>query len=139
MDDSMSFQAIDVNLSWKDRIVGLFSLLAAYVVLRCLNLEKISKIVGKLKNRSSREITTREADIAWAAVRKSGFILLGRAACIELSLAFVFFAATKGLSATWCVGVSSDPIAAHSWIEIDGKAFREVENFQQHFRALIAI
>ena len=139
MDNTMSLDAISINLSWRDRLIGLFSLIVAYIVLRCLNLEQICKILGKLKSNCTREINMSEADIAWGAVRKSSFILLGRAACIELSLAFVLFAMTKGLSSTWCVGVSTDPIQAHSWVEVDGKAFREGDNFEQFFRALLMV
>ena len=139
MDEKMSFSTDGFKLSCFDRIIGLFSLVIAYILLHGLSLEQISKIVGNLKSRCSREINLSEADIAWAAVRKSSFVLLGRAACIEFSLAFILFAAIKGLSSTWCVGVSSDPISAHSWVEIDGKAFREVDNFEQHFRPLLMV
>ncbi|NMG18686.1 lasso peptide biosynthesis B2 protein [Brasilonema bromeliae] len=50
----------------------------------------------------------------------------------------VLFALTKGLSSTWCVGVATEPIKAHAWVEIGGKPFREVNNFQHHFRKLLA-
>ena len=38
MDNTMSLDAISINLSWRDRLIGLFSLIVAYIVLRCLNL-----------------------------------------------------------------------------------------------------
>lgn len=137
MDDRVSLNTINIKLCWKDRLIGLSTVIVAYIAVRCLSLFRISKILSMLKGRCSREITTNEADIAWAAVRKSSLLLLGRVACLELSLAFVFFALTRGLSSTWCVGVATEPIRAHSWIEVGGKPFREVNNFEQHFRKLL--
>ncbi|MFK0731337.1 MAG: lasso peptide biosynthesis B2 protein, partial [Gloeotrichia echinulata HAB0833] len=121
MDDRVSLTTINTNLGWKDRLIGLFTVIVAYIAVRCLSLFRISKILTMLKGRCSREITTNEADIVWAAVRKSNLLLLGRVACLELSLAFVLFALTKGLSSTWCVGVATEPIQAHSWVEVGGK------------------
>lgn len=137
MDHKMSLTPISVSLRWNDHLTGLFTIIVAYIAIRCLSLFRIGKIIGIVKRFCFREITNHEADIAWAAVRQSSFLVLGRVACLELSLAFVLFALTKGLSSTWCVGVATEPIKAHAWVEIGGKPFREIDNFEQHFRKLL--
>jgi hypothetical protein len=139
MDVEMSLSSISVKLSWIERLKGLFSVIIAYIALRCLSLERICKILSVVKCRCSREINIEEADIAWVAVRQSSFFFSGRVACLEFSLAFVIFALTQGLSATWCVGVATEPFRAHAWVEIGSKPFREPDSFEQHFRRSFAI
>lgn len=135
----MSLNPINVKLNWIDRLRGLLVVIIAYIALHSLSLSIISKILSVVKRRGFREIEIDEAEVAWGAVRKTGFFFLGRLACIELSLAFVLFALTKGLSATWCVGVANEPFRAHAWVEIDGKPFRESEYLEQNFkRSLVA-
>ncbi|ARV62795.1 hypothetical protein BZZ01_01330 [Nostocales cyanobacterium HT-58-2] len=113
------------------------TIIVAYIATRCLSISRISKILTALKRYCCREITNAEADIVWEAVRESSFLLLGRVACLEFSLAFVLFALTRGLSSTWCIGVSSEAFQAHAWVEIGGTPFREVDNFEYHFRKLL--
>ncbi|WP_138506229.1 lasso peptide biosynthesis B2 protein [Nostoc sp. PA-18-2419] len=139
MDVETAINPINVSLSWADRLKGLFTVLIAYVALRLFSLARIGKILHVFKRFCSREIGIDEANIAWAAVRKSSFFFSGRVACLELSLAFVLFALTKRLSATWCVGVAADPFRAHAWVEIDGKPFCEVDYFEKDFRRLFAV
>lgn len=116
----MTLQTINFKLSLIERLKGILAVIIAYIALRCLSLSNICSIVSFLKRRCSREINIEEANIVWIAVRQSSFFFLGRVACIELSLAFILFALTKGLSATWCVGVGNQPFRAHSWIELNG-------------------
>ncbi len=141
MDIEMSINPIKMKLSFLDTVKGLFSVVIAFIALRFLSLEKISKILSYIKPYCSREISVKEADVIWNAVRKTNFFFSGRVACIELSLAFVIFALSKGLSVTWCVGVASEPFRAHSWIEVDGKPFREGNNLenQDNFKKLLAV
>lgn len=72
-------------------------------------------------------------------MRQSSFFFLGRATCLELSLAFVFFAATKGLSATWCVGMATAPFRSNSWIELGGKPFREDDCVERDFKKMLVV
>jgi hypothetical protein len=139
MDVEMSLNPISVNLSLMARLRGLFAVIIAYIALRCLSLSMICKILGVVKHRCSREIGIDEADIAWAAVRQHSFFFLGRVACLELSLAFVLFALTKGLSTTFCVGVATEPFQAHAWVNLGGKPFREGDHLEHHFRRLFTI
>jgi hypothetical protein len=139
MDVEMSLSSIRVNLTWMERLRGLFAVIIAYIALRCLSLSRICKILGVVKRRCSREVYIDEADLVWEAVRQQSFFFSGRVACLELSLAFVLFALTKGLSASWCVGVASEPFRAHAWVELSGKPFREADRFEQNFRKLFAV
>ena len=139
MDVEMSLSPITVKVNWRERLRGLFVVIIAYIALRCLSLSRICKILSVLKRRCSREIGIEEAELTWGAVRQGSFFFSGRVACLELSLAFVLFVLTKGLSATWCVGVANEPFRAHAWVEIGGKPFREPNRFEQHFRTLLAV
>ncbi|MBD6617650.1 lasso peptide biosynthesis B2 protein [Komarekiella sp. 'clone 1'] len=139
MDDRMSLNTLDISLSWHERLIGSFIVVVAYIAVRWLSIYRISKILSILKKNCSREVTNDEADIIWLAVRESSFLLLGRVACLEFSLAFVLLALTKGLSSTWCVGVTTEPVQAHAWVEINGLPFREVDNFEYRFRKLLAV
>lgn len=139
MNTEMTLQTISFKLSLIERLKGMLAVFIAYIALRCLSLSMLCRIVSVVKGRCSREIDVEEADIVWAAVRQSSFFFLGRVACVELSFAFVLFALTKGLSATWCVGVANEPFRAHSWIELGGKPFREANYVEQDFRKLLAV
>ncbi|MFB2975088.1 lasso peptide biosynthesis B2 protein [Microseira sp. BLCC-F43] len=139
MAQEMSLKPITVKLSLIERLMGVCTVVVAYIAVRCLPFETISKILGGLKHLCQREIGVEEADIAWSAVRQSSFFFLGRAACLELSLAFVLFALSKGLSATLCVGVATEPFRSHSWVELGGKPFREADYIERDFRKLLAV
>ena len=138
MNNEMILRPIRVKLSWIERLKGIFTVIIAYVTLRCLSLSMICRILSVVKRRS-REISIEEADIVWTAVRQSSFLFLGRVACLELSLAFILFALTKGLSATWCVGVATEPFQSHAWVEIGGKPFRETDYLEQNFRKMLTV
>ena len=139
MNTEMTLQTISFKLSLIERLKGIFTVIIAYIALRCLSLSMICRIVSVVKRRCSREIGVDEANIAWGAVRQSSFLFLGRVACLELSLAFVLFALIKGVSATCCVGVANEPFRAHSWVELGGKPFREPDYVEQDFSKLFAI
>ena len=131
---------VDQNLSLANRLRGIFAVIFAYVALRCLPLSMIGKIFELAKRYfSCREISLEEADIAWRAVRQSNFFFLGRVACLELSLAFVLFALTKGLSAKWCMGVKTLPFQSHAWVEIGGKPFGEPDFVERELKKLFVI
>lgn len=138
MEIDMSIKPIDINLNWTDRLTGFVVVIIAYIGSRCLSMEMICKILRAAKHRCSREINIHEANIVWAAVCYPNSLFLGRLACLESSLAFVLLALAKGLSATWCVGVATQPFRAHAWVEISGEPFRE-SKLKQDFRKLITV
>jgi Transglutaminase-like superfamily len=139
MDQEMSLKPITVKLSLIERLMGISTVAVAYIAVRCLSFETIAKILGRFKLRCQGEIGVESADIAWAAVRQSSFFFLGRAACLELSLAFFLFALIKGQAATLCVGVATEPFRSHSWIELSGKPFREPDYIEREFIKMFAV
>lgn len=139
MNTEMTLQTIKLKLSLLERLKGIFTVIIAYIALRCLSLAMICRVVSVVKRFCSREIDVEEAEIVWAAVRQSSSFFFGRVACLELSLAFVIFSLTKGLSATCCVGVANEPFRAHSWVELGEKPFCEPDYLEQDFRKLFTI
>ena len=138
MDIEMSLNKSDVKLSWFEYLKGLSAVTLAYIAVRCFSLARIFQILNAAKSRCAREITIEEANQIWEIVRQQDF-LFGRVACLEFSLAFVILALTQGCSTCLCVGVATEPFRAHSWVEVDGKPFRESESFIQPFRKLLAL
>lgn len=137
MDNSQSLEPISIRLNWGEHLIGLLAVSIAYLATRCLSLEKIANLLGIFKGYVSHQITMSEAETAWFSVRQSSLYFPGRTACLELSLAFVLFALMKRRSSTWCVGVATDPIRAHAWVEVDQTPFREQEGFERHFRRML--
>jgi hypothetical protein len=45
--------------------------------------------------------------------------------CLQLSIATVILCRLQGRWPTWCVGVRTDPFAAHAWTEADGQPVGE--------------
>lgn len=140
MDMERTLKTVNRKLSWIAYLRGIFALIIAYLGLRCLSLAKIRKIISMVKYHCSREISIDEANVAWATVQKLSFFFLGRAACLELSLAFVLFALSKSLSSTWCVGVVTEPFQAHAWVEVNGQPFQEAVSFEeQNYKKLFVV
>jgi len=44
----------------------------------------------------------------------------GRAECLERSLALLYLLVRRGVAATFCMGVHTNPFTAHAWIEFGG-------------------
>lgn len=128
-----------MNLSWIERLRGLFAVILAYIALKSFSLLVLSKIIKTLKRYYTHEIQFEEAEIVWESVRQASSFFPGRIACMELSLSFMFFAFTKGLSATWCIGVKTRPFEAHAWIEISNKPFKEPNFVEQEYKKLLVI
>ncbi|GET44187.1 lasso peptide biosynthesis B2 protein [Microseira wollei] len=129
----------EIKISLLDRIAGQLLVLLAYLLIGFLPLSTISKIISVFKSRCGREIYEEEAKVAWKAVRQLGIASLGRVACLELSLAFMLFALTRRLSATWCVGVSINPFAAHAWVEINGIPFKEQDEIEHLYKKILVV
>lgn len=77
--------------------------------------------------RFARRVGRRPLDVARAealvsAVRHTGRLWPGRAACMETSLGTVLAAALLGRRLNWCLGVrfSPPPVEYHAWAEVPG-------------------
>lgn len=139
MYQQVSLETSKYKLSCIEKLRGLLAVVLAYLIVHSMPVLKISRLIKIVKRICIREISTEEATIAWEAVRQSSFFFPARLACLELSLAFVFFALTKGFSVPWCVGVKIKPFEAHAWVEVDGKPFRESEIIEHEFKKLFVI
>lgn len=139
MSKMMSLTSIDSRLKWIESLRGLLALAAAYVMLRLFSLITIVKFIRLAKRSYLRKISREEADTAWKAIHQSSSFYLGRSACLELSLAFVLFALSKGQSVIWCTGVKLKPFEAHAWVEIDGKPFREPDYVEHDFKKTLEV
>lgn len=135
----MSLSPLDSKLKWTERFRGLFALIVAYVALRFFSLLTISRFLRLAKRYCSRQISLEEADTAWQAVRQASSFFLGRVACLELSLALVLFALSKGLSVVWSTGVKLKPFEAHAWVEIEGKPFREPDYVESDLKKTLTV
>ena len=57
----------------------------------------------------------------------------GRAICLEQALALFLVLRRRGVPAEIRVGVQPYPFAAHAWVELDGAAVNEDEEFVRQF------
>ena len=132
---------LSVKVNFIERMRGLFSLLFTCTVLKFLPLSAICKIIGATKHRQYNKLSVEEARIIWKSINQSSLLFIGRVACMELSLAFIFHAIIKGKgqNLVWCLGTKTKPFCAHAWIEIDNVPFPEPDYAHQDFQAMITI
>ncbi len=135
----MAWNSLNSNLNLVEHFQGFFSLILAYILLHCFSLNKIRKLLGKVKQRLLKEISYNEAIKAWVSIRKSQRLLVSRVACLELSLAFVIFALLKRKNVIWCIGAKLNPFEAHAWIELGGKPFQEPDCVERQFKKLFIV
>ncbi|WP_432037251.1 lasso peptide biosynthesis B2 protein [Streptomyces cucumeris] len=69
-----------------------------------------------------RRLTAAKAEALVSAVRHTGRLWPGRAACMETSLGAVLAAALLGRRLNWCLGArfSPPPVEYHAWAELPG-------------------
>ncbi|MCP9209174.1 lasso peptide biosynthesis B2 protein [Streptomyces cucumeris] len=69
-----------------------------------------------------RPLTPAKAEALVSAVRHTGRLWPGRAACMETSLGAVLAAALLGRRLNWCLGArfSPPPVEYHAWAELPG-------------------
>jgi hypothetical protein len=139
MNNQMTINPDLINPSSLQILNGLLSLMIAYAVLRCLSLAQICKFLQFAKRCCAREITVGEANNVWRSVHQASYLFPGRAACLEMSLAFMVFSLSKRHSATWCIGTLTDCFCSHAWVEIENKPFREEEQVEKLFVKLVSV
>lgn len=72
-------------------------------------------------------------------MHQASYLFPGRAACLEMSLAFIVFSLLTRHSATWCIGILTDCFSSHAWVEIENKPFREKEQVEKLFVKLVSV
>jgi hypothetical protein len=84
--------------------------------------------------------TSGSADLTVRMVRAATRHTLGRATCLEESLALSWLLGRQGIASELRVGVRKDgeKFEAHAWIERDGVALNEPEARHQHYAAFDA-
>lgn len=114
----------DVAVPLHVRVLATMCVFAAVVLLR-FPFRTVIKAVATLKRALVRRGASRaEGEGSVSAVSVVSGRLPFQVACMELSLAAVLWCAIRGRSLDWCFGHSVDPIAFHSWVEVDGKPLR---------------
>lgn len=72
-----------------------------------------------------RPASDEQALSALYGVRHAAGFFPARIACLEESVAAMLTLALAGYRASWCHGVTADPLRLHAWIEADGKPVGE--------------
>lgn len=105
-------------------------LLAADLSLKTLGLRRSVKLARRLVRRSEAGTADRPGIMAVArAVAAAAAFYPGRAQCLEQSLALFLLLRRRRIAADLRIGVQPFPFSAHAWVEHDGRAINEVEDF----------
>ncbi|MEV0597393.1 lasso peptide biosynthesis B2 protein [Nonomuraea cavernae] len=103
--------------------------LLAAVTLLALPLRFSSRLARRAHRRlGHRPLPVDRAERMTAEVKKAAAIFPGRAACFEISLATVLWAAALGHKLDWCWGVLPNPFTFHAWVETQGQRVEDDED-----------
>jgi len=122
-----------------DRSLGLVCVTFACALLKVLRLRIVCALMRALRTDSFPVASSAEATLAWAATRHPSLVFIGRAGCIELSLAMALFCLLHRRTATWCVGVRMGPFESHAWVEVNGEPVCEDNDVSAIFRKVITV
>lgn len=67
------------------------------------------------------------------AVARAAAFYPGRAQCLERSLVLWHVLLRRGIHATLCVGVHTDPFKAHAWVEYHDHPANELPEYLEHY------
>lgn len=59
--------------------------------------------------------------------------------CLHDSLALVNFLASESVSATWVIGVRTDPFAAHAWVQTGDLVLNDQHEHVRRFRPIVTV
>ena len=99
---------------------------------------KTSQYPQDLACQSQENIDLYQATMVWA-IQLTGRYLLGYKPCLPQALAIQWFLRKKGIKTRLNIGVKKDDnsgIAAHAWVEREGKVIMGGEMSPQHFKRL---
>ncbi|HSX31938.1 MAG TPA: lasso peptide biosynthesis B2 protein, partial [Candidatus Saccharimonadales bacterium] len=104
----------DVRL--RDYTAAFGGLVLGHILQRDPSFERQVRRLGAIRSRLAKQpATPQETTRLLAAARRISRIHLGRAACLELSMATALGAALRGRQAHVVLGVRSDPESFHAW------------------------
>jgi transglutaminase-like putative cysteine protease len=66
----------------------------------------------------------------------AGALYLGRAKCLEQSLALYYLLRRQGVAVAYCQGVQPYPFRAHAWVEYRGQVINDVPEHARFFARL---
>lgn len=122
-----------------DRLTALAALAAATTLIRVAPLRVTLTIARLAKCAARRPATAAEAARLLAARDWAGQFYLGRAACLEMSLAAFLAACLRGRAVDWCMGCRFDPCESHAWIEADQQPISEPETPDRPFHLTLRV
>jgi hypothetical protein len=99
--------------------LGILCVVAAVIVTR-LPFRRMTSVLATVKLACSHTATRTEAEHAVQVAHAGARWYLGRAACLERSIAAFLLAAGRGRSLDLCIGARLNPYASHAWVEVDG-------------------
>lgn len=104
-----------------ERCAAAVGLALALVLLR-LPFRHTVRAVRWARRAGRRPLPAAKAEALVTAVRHTGRLWPGRAACMETSLGAVLAAALLGRRLSWCLGArfSPPPVEYHAWAELPG-------------------
>ncbi|MEU1791631.1 lasso peptide biosynthesis B2 protein [Streptomyces sparsogenes] len=107
--------------TFPERCAAAVGLALALVLLR-LPFRHTVRAVRWARRAGRRPLTAAKAEVLVTAVRHTGRLWPGRAACMETSLGAVLAAALLGRRLHWCLGArfSPPPVEYHAWAELPG-------------------
>ncbi|MGW2328730.1 lasso peptide biosynthesis B2 protein [Streptomyces sp. NPDC001700] len=107
--------------TFAERCAAAVGFALALVLLR-LPFRHTARAVRWARRAGRRPLTAPQAEALVMAVRHTGRLWPGRAACMETSLGAVLAAALLGCRLHWCLGVrfSPPPVEYHAWAELPG-------------------
>ncbi|MFC6084705.1 lasso peptide biosynthesis B2 protein [Sphaerisporangium aureirubrum] len=118
--------------------VGMLFLLLA-VTLLALPFRVPHGLVRTVHRRGGKPLSSAQAERIVRSVRRAAARLPVRAACLEVSLASVLWAACKHRRLDWCLGVLFDPYSFHAWVETEGRRIETSEETlsePSHYRVI---
>lgn len=105
---------------------------ASDLALRTLGLRRSVALARRLARRQRFEKTGWDRPLVLETARRvatAAAFYPGRAQCLEQSLALFVLLRRRGIAADLKIGVKPFPFTAHAWVEHEGHAVNEVDDF----------
>lgn len=116
----------------------LFCLLSAWLLTRCLSMEKIQEMLESWKKRKNvSSITFSEATVVHQSMQRMKSWVWLRLACLETALALVIYVYLEKKSIDFCIGVKLYPFESHAWVEVKGVPVQEPEEITRYKKLLV--
>jgi hypothetical protein len=99
------------------RLSAWLTLAAVTIAVRVLPLTTLIAAVQMACRIGRRQANPAQATLILQAIRAASGAVPGRAACLETSIGAVALLALRGRAVDWHLGVATDPVRFHAWIE----------------------